>query len=100
MRRFAMVGALAAAAVLVSGCGLFGRSYDIHREVAGAGTADKVDYSLPGDKGACSLTAATLPWTKDATTGFGFIHLDVTASTGPTVRRRRQWASAWSPAAA
>ncbi|KUN07188.1 hypothetical protein AQI95_11630 [Streptomyces yokosukanensis] len=69
-------GALAAAAVSLTGCGLMGPSYDVKMEVAGPGSADVV-YSFSGDNSGKIAHVQKLPWSVAQNVGFGFNQVGV-----------------------
>ncbi|MDF3293256.1 MmpS family transport accessory protein [Streptomyces silvisoli] len=79
-------GSLAAAAVSLTGCGVFGHSWDVKMEVTGPGSAD-VGYSFSGDNSPRTTFAGKLPWNKAQNVGFGFNNLAVTSAQPGTVCR-------------
>ncbi|GDY29841.1 hypothetical protein [Gandjariella thermophila] len=93
MRRGAVLGiVMITPALLASGCGLF-ENHTIRVEVTGAGTAEEIFYSFPGQattgrtaeytaNSPGALRHVRLPWSASATTGFGFVDVTTTA-TGP-----------------
>ncbi|MEV6682561.1 hypothetical protein AB0N09_37720 [Streptomyces erythrochromogenes] len=64
-------GALLLAATTLTGCGLFGQSWDVKFEVTGTGQAE-VGYSFSGETGQTKATSESLPWTVSQNVGFGF----------------------------
>ncbi|MFC9429140.1 hypothetical protein [Streptomyces sp. NPDC056987] len=71
LRSLGAAGVAAVAAVSLTGCGLFGGSWDVKMEVTGAGAAD-IAYSFSGDNDGKTATGQQLPWTKAQNVGFGF----------------------------
>ncbi|MFI9809529.1 MmpS family transport accessory protein [Streptomyces sp. NPDC052301] len=68
-------GAAAMAAVSLTGCGLFGKSWDVKLEVTGPGVAD-ISYSFAGDNDE-TVSARNLPWSRAQNVGFGFNQIGV-----------------------
>ncbi|AOS62098.1 hypothetical protein [Actinoalloteichus hymeniacidonis] len=65
----AKVAGLFAAGSVLTGCGLFGESYDVRMEVEGSGSA-VVTSKFAGGKS--STGERDLPWTESESVGFGF----------------------------
>ncbi|WP_329388126.1 MmpS family transport accessory protein [Streptomyces sp. NBC_01716] len=74
-------GALSLTVVSVTGCGMFGQSWDVKLEVTGDGSAD-VGYAFPGDNDGQTDADRKLPWNKAQNVGFGFSEVAV-ADAGP-----------------
>jgi hypothetical protein len=92
MRRTVLGIAVIVPTLLTSGCGLF-ENHTVRVEVAGAGTAEEIFYSFPGQattgrdaeytaNSPGALRHVRLPWSASATTGFGFVDV-TTRATGP-----------------
>jgi hypothetical protein len=81
------VTAVAASASL-TGCGLFGSSWDIRMEVQGTGSATIAPrYAGDGDNLTGKPKLEQLPWSSSTNVGFGFNRLDVTgAAPGTTCK--------------
>ena len=80
----------AAAAILVSGCGLLGQSWDVRMEVTGPGTAS-VGTKFAGEPDLAAdgkgFAEVTLPFAESVNVGFGFNDLGVRdAAPGTTCR--------------
>ncbi|MFD9084155.1 hypothetical protein ACFQ7B_20590 [Streptomyces erythrochromogenes] len=69
-------GAMLLAATTLTGCGLFGQSWDVKLEVTGTGQAE-VGYSFSGETAQTKSTNESLPWTVSQNVGFGFNGLAV-----------------------
>ncbi|MFE7184526.1 hypothetical protein [Streptomyces erythrochromogenes] len=69
-------GAMLLAATTLTGCGLFGQSWDVKLEVTGTGQAE-VGYSFSGETGQTKAANESLPWTISQNVGFGFNGLAV-----------------------
>lgn len=79
------VAAIAASASL-TGCGLFGSSWDVRMEVQGTGSAT-IAPRYAGAKDSSQPKPEQLPWSSSANVGFGFNRLDVTgAAPGTTCK--------------
>ncbi|MEV7864595.1 MmpS family transport accessory protein [Streptomyces sp. NPDC088124] len=76
LRSLGAAGAAAVAAVSLTGCGLFGGSWDVKLEVTGAGAAD-ISYSFSGDNDGKTAAGQQLPWSKAQNVGFGFNDLGI-----------------------
>ncbi|MFB9905773.1 hypothetical protein [Allokutzneria oryzae] len=87
-KAFRLVLLLALSAVSassLSGCGLFGRSWDVRFEVRGPGEAT-VKSRFAGDNDKVETASnTTLPWTKSRSVGFGFNDLWVEGGKPGTV---------------
>ncbi|MER6251858.1 hypothetical protein ABT224_10855 [Streptomyces sp. NPDC001584] len=59
------------AATTLTGCGLFGKNWDVKLEVTGTGQAD-IGYNFSGETGQRKATGESLPWTVSQNVGFGF----------------------------
>ncbi|WP_042390611.1 MmpS family transport accessory protein [Streptacidiphilus melanogenes] len=81
-----VAGASALAAVLIAGCGLFGKSWDVKMEVTGPGTTD-VSYSFSGETDPKTAAQQRLPWTRAQNVGFGFNDLGVKGAAPGTICR-------------
>ncbi|GAA2260785.1 MULTISPECIES: hypothetical protein [Kitasatospora] len=79
-----VTGASVMAAVSLTGCGLFGKSWDVKMEVTGPGTTD-VSYSFSGETNAKTAAQQRLPWTRTQNVGFGFNGLGVKGAAPGTV---------------
>ncbi|MFJ9591063.1 MmpS family transport accessory protein [Streptomyces acidicola] len=77
-------GALSLAAV--TGCGVFGKSWDVKLEVVGEGSGN-VRYAFSGDNDGKSETGRKLPWSRTQNVGFGFNDVAVTDAEPGTVCR-------------
>ncbi|MFI8392571.1 hypothetical protein [Streptomyces sp. NPDC085540] len=64
-------GATLLAVTTLTGCGLFGKSWDVKLEVTGTGQAD-IGYSFSGETDQTKTTSESLPWTVSHNVGFGF----------------------------
>ncbi|MEU6298051.1 MmpS family transport accessory protein [Streptomyces erythrochromogenes] len=64
-------GAALLAATTLTGCGLFGSSWDVKFEVTGPGQAE-VGYSFSGETSQTKTTSDSLPWSVSQNVGFGF----------------------------
>ncbi|WP_327380690.1 hypothetical protein [Streptomyces sp. NBC_01207] len=64
-------GATLLAATTLTGCGLFGQSWDVKLEVTGTGQAE-VGYNFSGETDQTKTTSESLPWTVSQNVGFGF----------------------------
>ena len=77
---------------LLTGCGLFGGSWDVRMEVLGNGTA-AVTTKFAGEPDAGTTTETTLPFSAARNVGFGFNRVDVRgAAPAPHVGC---WWTAW-----
>ncbi|RDD83924.1 MmpS family transport accessory protein [Streptomyces parvulus] len=63
--------ALSLTVLPLSGCGMFGASWDVKLEVLGDGGAD-IGYAFSGDNGGKTERGEALPWSKTQNVGFGF----------------------------
>lgn len=79
-------GALSLAVVSITGCGIFGESWDVKLEVTGDGNAD-VGYAFSGDNDGRTDADRKLPWNKTQNVGFGFSEVAVTDA-GPATACR------------
>ncbi|MFF2852369.1 MmpS family transport accessory protein [Streptomyces sp. NPDC058001] len=68
-------GALSLTAV--TGCGVFGKSWDVKLEVVGGGSGN-ISYAFSGDNDGKSETGQKLPWSRSQNVGFGFNDVSVT----------------------
>ncbi|MFJ3231255.1 MmpS family transport accessory protein [Streptomyces sp. NPDC086787] len=68
-------GVAAMAAVSLTGCGLFGTSWDVKLEVTGTAAAD-ISYSFSGDDDE-TVSGQSLPWSRTQNVGFGFNQVGV-----------------------
>jgi hypothetical protein len=71
---------------LLTGCGLFGGSWDVRMEVLGNGTA-AVTTKFAGEPDAGTTTETTLPFSAARNVGFGFNRVDVRGAAPSTVCR-------------
>ncbi|ANP52364.1 hypothetical protein J2Z21_008273 [Streptomyces griseochromogenes] len=78
-------GAAAVSAVSMTGCGLFGKSWDVKMEVTGPAAAD-ISYSFAGDNDD-TVSGRSLPWTHAQNVGFGFNQVGVAHAPAGTVCR-------------
>ncbi|MDA3648956.1 hypothetical protein LZ318_26290 [Saccharopolyspora indica] len=76
--------ALTTAALSLSGCGLFGGSWDVKMEVRGQGTA-QIRAEFPGER--VEPQTRSLPFSESRNVGFGFMTLDVADAPPGTVCR-------------
>ncbi|MFF4448317.1 MmpS family transport accessory protein [Streptomyces sp. NPDC001502] len=66
-------GATLLAATTLTGCGLFGKNWDVKLEVTGTGTGQAdIGYNFSGETGQRKATGESLPWTVSQNVGFGF----------------------------
>lgn len=79
-----LASALTLTALSLSGCGLFGGSWDVRMEVLGEGTA-LVRAEFPGER--VEAMARSLPFSESRNVGFGFNTLDVQSAPPGTVCR-------------
>ncbi|OZM71115.1 hypothetical protein CFN78_21870 [Amycolatopsis antarctica] len=88
LRTAVLAATVTAATASLSGCGLFGSSWDVRMEVQGPGQAT-VSSRFAGDDGSVAPPSAMerLPWQRTANVGFGFNDLDVTGAAPGTVCR-------------
>ncbi|MFB6823162.1 hypothetical protein ACFCXA_16435 [Streptomyces virginiae] len=64
------------AATTLTGCGLFGESWDMKMEVTGTGQAD-IAYSFSGKNNRTKAPGEALPWQVSQNVGFGFNGVEV-----------------------
>ncbi|MFI9163574.1 MmpS family transport accessory protein [Kitasatospora aureofaciens] len=86
VRSLLAAGSVVVAAVSLTGCGVFGHSWDVKLEVTGPGSAD-VGYSFSGDTSGKTVLNQKLPWNKAQNVGFGFNDLAVKNAKPGTVCR-------------
>ncbi|MGA5817751.1 hypothetical protein ACPC54_07825 [Kitasatospora sp. NPDC094028] len=86
VRSLLATGSVVVAAVSLTGCGVFGRSWDVKLEVTGPGSTD-VGYSFSGDTNGKTALNQKLPWNKAQNVGFGFNDLGVKNAKPGTVCR-------------
>ncbi|WP_160314869.1 MmpS family transport accessory protein [Streptomyces sp. SAI-097] len=79
-------GALSLAVLPLTGCGVFGDSWDVKMEVTGDRNAD-VTYSFSGDNDGKTESDKKLPWSKTQNVGFGFNDIAVADATPGTTCR-------------
>lgn len=79
-------GAAAVAAVSLTGCGLFGTSWDVKMEVTGP-AATNISYSFAGDTSDKKVSDQSLPWSRAQNVGFGFDQVGVDHAPAGTVCR-------------
>jgi hypothetical protein len=82
MRRTVLLAPL----LLLAGCGLLGRSWDVRMEVQGAGAAT-VTTKFAGEPDAGTRTTTTLPYASGRNVGFGFNRIDVADAAPGTLCR-------------
>ncbi|OIJ89432.1 hypothetical protein BIV25_33785 [Streptomyces sp. MUSC 14] len=81
-----LAGASAVAVLSLTGCGLFGDSWDVKLEVTGTGSVN-VDYNFSGETQPKHDTGKQLPWTRTQNVGYGFNSVSVTDAAPGTVCR-------------
>ncbi|MEU5539953.1 MmpS family transport accessory protein [Streptomyces sp. NPDC020362] len=79
-------GAATVAAVSLTGCGLFAKSWDVKMEVTGPAAAD-ISYSFAGDNTDDTVSGRSLPWKRAQNVGFGFNQVGVSHAPAGTVCR-------------
>ncbi|RMB80196.1 MmpS family transport accessory protein [Streptomyces shenzhenensis] len=70
----------------VTGCGVFGGSWDVKLEVIGEGSGN-ISYAFSGDNDGKSENGVKLPWSKSQNVGYGFNDVAVTDAAPGTVCR-------------
>ncbi|MFI1760840.1 MmpS family transport accessory protein [Streptomyces sp. NPDC020800] len=78
-------GAAAAAALSLTGCGLFGKSWDVKMEVTGS-SAVNISYSFSGDTDE-TVSGRGLPWSHAQNVGYGFNQVGIAHAPAGTVCR-------------
>ncbi|MEV7170450.1 MmpS family transport accessory protein [Streptomyces sp. NPDC093224] len=85
-RTLPAIAATLLAATSLTGCGLFGKNWDVKMEVTGSGQAD-IAYNFSGKNKQTKVSGAELPWQVSQNVGFGFNDLAVlNAPPGTTCR--------------